>query len=526
MSSIASPFSINTTTTHSRQSSTDSGGAALTSEVVGGARRKHKANLSQIRNSATPPPHKLPPFTTTNLKMSPTSMDMGYHTMPWDGTDSSSPLTSMELSPCPTNVKKPLPPKVPNFYDSGVNLDMSNQCVEYKTKRRPTVSYFSWLPDELFVRIFSYLNTSTICHCSRVCRRFYFLSWDPVLWQEIQLSGDKLNADLAISTLLKLVARDSPHMCSSVEKISFQSCSKLTDSGLWAISRSCPSLQTLVLKSCKSVTNAGLQNLVSKCSMLTHLNVSGCSQVSTFDVSGIAEPSPATAALVGVPPGTIPSVFLQYLDLTDCPRITDLGLGIILKVTPNLQHLYLRRCLNFSDMGIKYIASHCPSLRELSISDCVQITDFGLYELAKLGPNLRYLSVAKCDQISDSGVMQIAKLCYKLRYLNVRGCEAVSDDSVEALSRSCTRLRSLDLGKCDVTDVGLKLLAENCPGLKKLSVKSCEMISDQGLQNIAYRCRGLQQLNIQDSPITIDGYRMVKKFCSKCIIEHTNPGFY
>ena len=154
------------------------------------------------------------------------------------------------------------------------------------------------------------------------------------------------------------------------------------------------------------------------------------------------------------------------------------------------------------------------------------MTDFGLYELAKLGPNLRYLSVAKCDQISDSGVKQIARLCYKLRYLNVRGCEAVSDEAIEMLARSCSRLRSLDIGKCDVTDVGLKMLSENCPNLKKLSVKSCEMVSDQGIQSVAYYCRGLQQLNIQDTPITLDGYRMVKKFCKRCIIEHSHPGFF
>ena len=181
---------------------------------------------------------------------------------------------------------------------------------------------------------------------------------------------------------------------------------------------------------------------------------------------------------------------------------------------------------SFSDIGIKYVSSYCLQLRELSISDCSQITDFGLYELAKLGPNLRYLSVAKCDQISDAGVKQIARLCYKLRYLNVRGCEAVSDEAIEMLARSCSRLRSLDLGKCDVTDVGLKMLSENCPNLKKLSVKSCEMVSDRGIQCVAYYCRGLQQLNIQDCPITQEGYRMVKKFCKRCIIEHSHPGFF
>ena len=135
--------------------------------------------------------------------------------------------------------------------------------------------------------------------------------------------------------------------------------------------------------------------------------------------------------------------------------------------------------------------------------------------------------MAKCDQISDAGVKEIARLCYKLRYLNVRGCEAVSDDAIEVISKSCHRLKSLDIGKCDVTDVGLKLLAEQCGTcLRKLSLKSCEMISDAGLQSVAYYCRELQQLNIQDCPVTVESYRMIKKFCKQCIIEHTNPGFF
>lgn len=111
------------------------------------------------------------------------------------------------------------------------------------------------------------------------------------------------------------------------------------------------------------------------------------------------------------------------------------------------------------------------------------------------------------------------------RYLNVRGCEAVSDDALEVIARSCTKLRALDIGKCDVTDRGLRLISHHCPNLRKLSVKSCEMITDEGIQIIAYYCRGLQQLNVQDCPITLDGYRIVKKFCKRCIIEHTNPGF-
>lgn len=115
-------------------------------------------------------------------------------------------------------------------------------------------------------------------------------------------------------------------------------------------------------------------------------------------------------------------------------------------------------------------------------------------------------------------------LCF--RYLNARGCEAVSDDAITVLARSCTRLRALDIGKCDVSDAGLRALAESCPNLKKLSLRNCDLVTDRGVQCIAYYCRGLQQLNIQDCQISLEGYRAVKKYCKRCVIEHTNPGFF
>ena len=68
---------------------------------------------------------------------------------------------------------------------------------------------------------------------------------------------------------------------------------------------------------------------------------------------------------------------------------------------------------------------------------------------------------------------------------------------MEWVSRSCSRLRSLDIGKCDVSDLGLKLLSENCPNLKKLSVKSCTLVTDRGVESVSKYCRGLQHLNIQ-----------------------------
>nr|CAD7446888.1 unnamed protein product [Timema bartmani] len=238
---------------------------------------------------------------------------------------------------------------------------------------------------------------------------------------------------------------------------------------------------------------------------------------------------------ISVTPGPEPPrrLLLQYLDLTDCQAVEDGGLRVIVRNCPQLAYLYLASLRTyhsdvfmFPDAGIKYVPSFCNTLRELSVSDCNQVTDFGLYELAKLGANLRYLSVAKCDQVSDAGLKVIARRCYKLRYLNARGCEAVSDDAITVLARSCPRLRALDIGKCDVSDAGLRALAESCPNLKKLSLRSCDLVTNRGVQCVAYYCRGLQQLNIQDCQISLEGYRAVKKYCKRCIIEHTNPGFF
>jgi len=50
-----------------------------------------------------------------------------------------------------------------------------------------------------------------------------------------------------------------------------------------------------------------------------------------------------------------------------------------------------------------------------------------------------------------------------------------------------------------VTDLGLRAVGRHCPALRKLSVRGCEMVTDEGIQLVAYSCRALQHLNIQVS---------------------------
>ena len=380
-------------------------------------------------------------------------------------------------------------------------------------RQRVQPSHLDSLTDELLIRILSYLTTKQLLGVARVCRRFYFLAWEPELWQRISFNEESLDVDRALKTTFQLVARNGVSLANTVKKISLTGSTKLTDRGLALIARRCQLLQELELQVCPSVTNGGVLDLTSRCHHLNHLDVSGCPMVSAVSVTS------------GV--GANKHLGIQYLDLSDCQHVDDTSLRLVVESCPQLQYLYLRRCSQITDAALRSISSYCLLLRELSVSDCPSVSDVGLSELGRLGPSLRYLSVAKCDKLTDSGVRTLARHCYRLRYLNMRGCEQVSDSAVEWLSRSCSRLRSLDIGKCDVSDLGLTLLSENCPNLKKLSVKSCALVSDRGVESVSKYCRGLQHLNIQDvAGVTIAGYRAVKINCRKCIIEHTNPGFY
>ncbi|XP_074652297.1 uncharacterized protein LOC141906806 [Tubulanus polymorphus] len=415
----------------------------------------------------------------------------------------------------------------PSDYSSGNLSSVSNKeyeglqqqrSVKPSKKKQIRFSSFDFLPDDIILGIFSNLPTEQVCRCARVCRRWYGLAWDPTLWTSIRVNDSSVDINKALKVLTHRLSYDTPFVCVNIHRINLNGCSKLSDKGLQVIANRCPEITHLDLLGCANITNMAIFEVVSKCTNLEHLNLLGCSSITCISLT--------PEASMQASPLRSKQIFLRYLDMSDCVDLEDGGLSIIASHCTQLCYLYLRRCTRVSDIGVQYIANYCTMLRELSLSDCRRITDFGLRELSKLETSLRYLSIAKCDKISDVGVRYIAKFCYKLRYLNCRGCEAVSDDSIVQLAHSCRRLRSLDVGKCDVTDDGLQILGDFCVQLKKLSLKSCDGITDRGVIMLANSCPGLQQLNVQDCHISVEAYRAVKRFCKRCIIEHTNPGFY
>ena len=147
----------------------------------------------------------------------------------------------------------------------------NSQLQQQLHHRHSNVALFDTLSDDLVLKILSFLPTNVLCLCARVCRRFYFLVWEPQLWTQIKLTVN--NCDRTLATLLRLLARDLT--CQAVEKVCLNRSDGLTDTGLELLARNCPNLRSFEAKNCKNVSNIGIQFLVSKCTELTQLDLSG-----------------------------------------------------------------------------------------------------------------------------------------------------------------------------------------------------------------------------------------------------------
>lgn len=191
------------------------------------------------------------------LGRSSPSLDQGYHTLvsPSPGPSTPGPWTDYNpLSPMLTSSK-------------GKKL--------YSSKSS-SFSLIDRLPDEAIVKIFSWLDSSELCICARVCKRWETLAWEPQLWRTIKLSGENMCGDKAVRCVLRrLCGQGTTGACPAVEKVLLSDGAKLTDKGLTQLARRCTEITHLQLQGSSAITNNALFELASKCTNLQHLDLTG-----------------------------------------------------------------------------------------------------------------------------------------------------------------------------------------------------------------------------------------------------------
>ena len=62
---------------------------------------------------------------------------------------------------------------------------------DFKKSQKRHLANLDELPEEILLKIFTYLNVKDICRCAKVCKRFGKLSHDESIWRKINLCWNK-----------------------------------------------------------------------------------------------------------------------------------------------------------------------------------------------------------------------------------------------------------------------------------------------------------------------------------------------
>ncbi|XLT10057.1 hypothetical protein HN51_055850 [Arachis hypogaea] len=79
------------------------------------------------------------------------------------------------------------------------------------------------------------------------------------------------------------------------------------------------------------------------------------------------------------------------------------------------------------------------------------------------------LTEIRVRHCSDRSLALVAESCPNLEVLSIRSCPHVTDDSISRIALRCPKLRELDVSYCyEISHVSLALVGKNCPNLKVL----------------------------------------------------------
>jgi len=180
----------------------------------------------------------------------------------------------------------------------------------------------------------------------------------------------------------------------------------------------------------------------------------------------------------------------------------------------------LRCHVNLDDAALREVMENAPRLRALTLieHECL-VTESGLWHMAETcSPSLQSLSL-ETEAVRDSMLERLAERCPLLSELDL-ACpgQTISDASIVVVCHRCQGLTALNLEGQRITDASLRALA-SCPGLVSLNIPFCEAdfgvvaITDHGLMPLARGCPRLTNLDLTCSNVTDQGLRVLAECC-------------
>ncbi|KFD54169.1 hypothetical protein M513_04946 [Trichuris suis] len=370
----------------------------------------------------------------------------------------------------------------------------------YRVNAHPTISrddslINKKLPEELLLRIFSYLDIVSLCRCAQVCRTWNVLALDGSNWQNVDLF--QFQKDIKASVVENLAKRCGGFL----KKLSLRGCESVQDGALDTFARKCSFIEELNLEKCKRLTDRSCESLGSNCKRIQVLNLDCVSGVTQKGLKFIRHRQ---------------RVGFEVL-------LTDDGLKYVGESCSDLRVLNLQSCSHLTDQGIQYVAAGCHRLEYLCLSMCSRITDRSLQAISMGCQLLKDLEVSGCSLLTDSGFHALAKNCHDLERMDLEDCSLITDQTLAHLSAGCGSLIELSLSHCElITDEGIRTLALSLGALDNLTVlelDNCPLITDQALDSLR-ECRALKRLELYDcQQVSRGGIRRFKQVAPNVMVH-------
>ena len=212
--------------------------------------------------------------------------------------------------------------------------------------------------------------------------------------------------------------------CGLLTDISVSECDEMTDTGLTALASNCPQLKYINtqfealtnagvravalhchqlkifdMHGCSRVTNSGLQALTRKCRQLESISF-GCTEVGDVGLRAVAYNC---------------STRLTSINMDGC-EVTTRGLTTLAALCPNLTKIEMRSCY-IGMRSVMLLASNCTQLSFIDMCD-TPLTETGLRALVTHCQQLNYIEIINCRHLKNAAI----RLAVAIEYPHLRKC--------------------------------------------------------------------------------------------------------
>ena len=334
------------------------------------------------------------------------------------------------------------------------------------------------LDEGTLLRIFGFLPIKDLLRASQVCRLWYRLSYDRLLWEIVDLrrfskslvDPDKFQTQAITRLAGKIHCLDLSGFI-------------LSETTLGVLATHCMELRVLKLKSVTFTTD--LQN--ARLEIRSQNTVLFPKHLDCLDIR-FSHGSPNVYRAIGKELSNV-----KWLGLCDAFFQTILTKGELQTTIDSMK-----------------------DLRKLDVSHCLLLKDSTLVQFARC-ENLEVLSVRRCSFLTGSFVGDFLDSCSKLKTLILDGT-SLDDETLQNISWRYSSLKHLELGWCPlITPSGLKSALPQIARIQTLEYLGLCAIGDEkalddeillelGASLACWRCKKLKSLNVSRSrSLTQDG---------------------